>query len=302
MTGSASIKSATHNGNPPATSSKKWTFAALCYVAATLSVFAVAVPALAGLPAPVALSMALLYLCSHALRALRLALLSPEMLGISARTAAAVHFATAPFSLLFPLKLGELFRFLALWRMSRNAIHSFIVLLIDRMYDSLFLLPIVLILSFQSGAPAAFVLLTLFAAALPLVIVVLGPSILSELQRYIVANHNGRFVLEALGKIDALRRLVILASQVARRRTVEFSMISFLIWLCEISFCLLLIPGVSKALELLGARMVSSWWAGGQLDLMLTISLQVTTVSLLAIWPVFAAVLFMRWRLEPSRI
>ena len=150
---------------------------------------------LAQLPAATIWLAALIYLASHVLRALRFALLSMDMLGISGRTAALMHFATAPFALVLPFKSGELLRLHQLWQLGGTAIYAVIVLLIDRMYDSLFLIPILLILLMQSSAPPVLTLLTILAAFIPLVVVVIGPKLLSEVQRYVLVHHNNPRVL-----------------------------------------------------------------------------------------------------------
>lgn len=240
------------------------------------------------------------YLISHALRAARIAMLSAEMLGTSGRTVAAMHFTTAPFALLLPWKLGELVRLFALWRMSRDAVFAVIVLLIDRMYDSLFLLPALAFLLWYGDAPTMLVVLTLLAAIVPLAVIVLGPKVLTEIQRYVVISHQGSSALTLLRRLDAIRRLVVKAVKVPRRQAAELCVISFLIWFCEFIFCLVLVGSSLDALDLLGLRLAGSWWSAGPVNPLLLQSLSLTTIALLLPWPLLAVVFLNRLRRMPK--
>ncbi|SLN11066.1 hypothetical protein ROJ8625_00241 [Roseivivax jejudonensis] len=243
-----------------------------------------------------------IYLASHVLRACRLMLLATDILGLSGRSAALMHFATAPLALILPFKTGELFRLYELWRLSGTAVYALIALLIDRMYDSLFLVPVLLVLLSQGGAPTTLTLLTLLIAALPLTIVVIGPKLLTELQRYILVNHNSRRTLSLLQQIDALRVIVARASDVALRRAPELSLLSFLIWLSEFLVCLILVNAVAgQALELLGARLVAPWWDLG-VDPVAGPALALVTIALLLPWPLMVFLYLKRRRNEPRRV
>lgn len=252
-----------------------------------------------GTSARMAILAIVVYLTSHALRATRIAMLSAEMLGISGRTAAAMHFTTAPFALLLPLKLGELVRLYALWRMSRDAVFVVIVFLIDRMYDSLFLLPALSFLLWHGNAPPVLVVLTLFAAIVPLAVIVLGPKLLTEIQRYVVLSHQGPAALRLLRHLDPIRRLVVKAVKVPRRQAAELCVISLLIWLCEFIFCLVLVDSSLGAMDLLGLRLVGSWWTAGLMDPVVLLSLSLTTTALLLPWPLLAIIFLDRLCRKP---
>ncbi len=251
-----------------------------------------------------AIAAGLLYLISHALRAMRLASLSVDLLGTSARSTAALHFMTAPFALLMPLKSGELVRLFALWKMSGNAVYSIVVLLIDRMYDSLFLFPILILLTMQGGAPTTLVIFTLMVATIPLAVVVIGPKLLTELQRYVVASQNSPVTLETLARIDAIRRLVTHAAEVARRQAPHLCLVSFLIWLCELLVCVILVNGavavLGSALDLLGARLITSW-ASDNIGTLITTALTITLTAQLLPWPAMVMVYLDRLKHEPQR-
>lgn len=264
---------------------------------------------LAQLPTATIWLAALIYLTSHALRALRLALLSMDMLGISGRTAALMHFTTAPFTLVLPFKSGELLRLHQLWQLGGTAIYAVIVLLIDRMYDSLFLIPVLMILLMQGSAPPVLTLLTLLAAIIPLVVVVIGPKLLNEVQRYVLVHHNNPQTLSLLPQIDTVRILVVRAASVARHRAPELSLLSLLIWLSELLFCLILVNGpagwlvtsAGQAVELLGTRLVAPWWDLGVQPLG-SQALGLSNLALLVPWPFLAYMYLRRQKGEPRRV
>lgn len=270
------------------------------YIVAVVLIFSVVVVVSPWL----GLAAAALYLISHILRALRLAALSVELLGTSARSTVALHFATAPFALLLPFKSGELVRFYALWRMSGTAIYAFVVLLIDRMFDSLFLFPIVVILTLQGGAPPLLAILTLLMATVPLIVIVIGPRLLTEVQHYIVASHNADYAADVLRQVDILRRLVGKAAMVSRKQAPQLSVVSFVIWLCEFLVCAILMIGAAAMLDgtlaLLGNRLISSW---GTVDIgtLSGIALMITLLAQMLLWPWMAMVFLSRAANEPKR-
>jgi hypothetical protein len=264
---------------------------------------------LGDLPVFVAILAGLIYLVGHVLRAFRLAVLSMDMLGTSARTVALMHFATAPLALPLPYKSGELWRLHQLWRLSGTALYALVILLIDRMYDSLFLLPVVLILTVQGNAASALVLLTLLAAVVPMVVLLVGPQLLTQAQRHVLVNHNNPKALDVLRHIDALRALVARVSLVARNRAAELCLLSFLIWLCELIVCLLLVNAVAdgaratfgRAFDLLGVRLVAPWWNLGA-DPLAGPAVALATIALLLPWPIVVYFYLGRRRSEPRRM
>lgn len=260
-------------------------------------------PALTGVPLVSAGLAGLLYLSAHILRAIRLAMLSVEMIGVTARTAVALHFVSAPVSLFMPFKLGELIRLWGLWRVSGKNAFAIVVLLIDRMYDSLFLLPLLAAMfALALPIPLSLVVLTVLAGALPLAVIVLGPKTLESVQRYVLANHNYARVDDVLRQIDSARRIVSDAASVTKKQALELSVISLLIWLSEFLFCLLLARGFLSALELLGGRLVTSWWSTSGADPILGTALSIMTLMLLAPWPMMCVILLSRWKTDLQRI
>jgi hypothetical protein len=255
------------------------------------------VPLTAPLPIWSALAAGVLYLLSHLMRAFRLAILSVDMLGVSGRTTVLMHFATAPISLALPLKLGELTRLYELWRLSGTLVYSVVVLLVDRMYDSLFLVPLLVILLVQNDAAPALIVLTSVAAFVPLAVIVVGPRLMTEVQRYVVAYHNDTGTLRTLRGIDAVRRVVIHAAGVARQQAPTLVVLSLLIWLLEVLVCLILVTAVGGAMggtfDLLGSRLTETWWTEGS-DILIRAVIALTLIATLLPWPIAIALYFVR--------
>lgn len=255
-------------------------------------------PLARSIPLQSALLAGALYVLSHLLRAFRLALLSVDMLGVSGRTTVLMHLSTAPLSLALPLKIGELTRLYELWRLSGTFVYSVVVLLVDRMYDSLFLVPLMAVLLLNGGAAPALIVLTCVAAFVPLAVIVVGPRLMTEVQRYVVAHHNDRMTLDALRVIDTVRRIVIHAAGVARQQAPTLAVLSALIWLLEILVCMILIGAVAGAtggpFDLLGARLTSAWWTAGA-DHVIEAVVALTLIATLLPWPL-AAALYVRRR------
>ncbi|MFW5881015.1 MAG: hypothetical protein ACOCTP_00670, partial [Roseicyclus sp.] len=163
-------------------------------------------PFLADLPLPWAVAAVAVYLLGHVLRGVRLAILSIDLLGLSGRTAALMHLVTAPMALAMPLKSGEILRWHQLWRLGGSAVYAVIVLLIERMFDALFLVPILVLLLARDSAPGALTVLTLLAATVPPIVLGLGPKLLTETQRYMVVNHDSPGALPLLRHVLWLRQ------------------------------------------------------------------------------------------------
>ena len=254
------------------------------------------------------LAAGLVYLASHFLRAVRLAYLSIDLFGVSGRTAALMHLATAPVAFALPFKSGELIRLHELWKLGGTLLYAIVALLVDRMYDSVFLLPLAIVLLIGGNAAPVFVALTLLAAVLPLTVIVIGPRLLADIQRYMVRNHNHPRILDVLQQVDAARALVLRSADVAWRRMPELCVISLLIWLCELFFCLILIanfqPGIAapvgSVLDLLGARLSMWWWDIGA-NTLPQMAMAISLISLLVIWPFAMTMYVMRRGHEPRR-
>lgn len=246
-------------------------------------------PLLSSLPLLSALLAGFLYVVSHLLRAFRLGILSMDMLGVSGRTAVLMHLSTVPISLALPLKLGELTRLYELWRLSGTFVYSAVVLLVDRMYDSLFLFPLLAFLLVQGNAAPALIALTSVAAFVPLAVIVVGPHMMTEVQRYVVIHHNGAATTARLRVIDLIRRIVTHAAGVAREQAPTLVVLSVLIWLLELMVCATLITAVTGTangmFDLLGGRLTASWWTVDS-DPLIQSVIALTLVATLLPWPI----------------
>lgn len=262
-------------------------------------------------PVWVSLAAGALYLLAHGLRALRLAMLAVPLLGVSGRSAALLHLATAPVTLLLPLKLGELVRLHQLAVMSRQVANAVVVLVLDRMFDALLLIPIIILLAmtepaFEVGAPV--LVLTAAAAILSTIMVVLGPGVLGSLQRYIVIHHGNPRMLRRLPALDRLRRVTAEGAMVVRAQAAQLGLLSALIWTSELAAAWLFARfGASadgrSAGALLMDRLADASAALGLAgtDPALAASAGSGLLALLAIWPVALLLYFRRMGSEPRR-
>lgn len=272
----------------------------------TIAALIIVMPFVSDTPVGMAIVAGVVYLVSHVFRAIRLAMLCVDSLGVSARTTVLMHLSTAPLALAFPLKLGELLRLHELWKLSGTLVYAFVGLLIDRMYDSLFLIPIMMVLLATGSGSAAFVTLTLLAAIIPLLVILFGPRLLADLQRYVVAHHNNPRTLYALRQIDAARVVVIQAADVAWLRAPQLGILTALIWFYELLFCFIVARGFaetatfSSVIDLLGSRLVASWWTA-QADSLVQTSLAIGTIAMLVIWPGVLILYLRRRKHEPRR-
>jgi hypothetical protein len=171
------------------------------------------------------------------------------------------------------------------------------------MYDSIFLVPLLAILLLHFDASPALIVLTSLAAFVPLAVIVVGPRLLAEVQRYIVIHHNAAGTLGALRGIDAVRRIVIDAAAVARQQAPTLMVLSLLIWLLEVLVCLILVSaitgGAGSALDLLGSRLTATWWTEGS-DPLVQAVIALTLIATLLPWPLAIAFYFGRRQLATA--
>lgn len=253
-----------------------------------------------------------LYLTAHLLRAARLAIVASALLGVSARTTGLLHFATAPFVMLVPLKLGEGVRLHQLWVAGRRAPGAVIALLIDRTLDAVMLLALLISLSLSGqsldGGAATVLWLTGAAAAAAGVAFVIGPRACASLQRYVVVHHRRRTSLRGLPFIDTLRRSLTEGAALLRKQGAALLVISVLIWGMELAAAALfatwaLTPELRDAGVLLVTRTTQEWRAatGAGVDPALAASAAASLLVLLAVWPVALYVYISRLDAEPLR-
>ncbi|MEO0821828.1 MAG: hypothetical protein AAF074_15550 [Pseudomonadota bacterium] len=243
-----------------------------------------------------AIGSGLLYLGSHGLRAVRLALLTAPSLQVSARTAVLLHLVTAPLAVFTPFKLGELARLHQLYLISRRLLTVVILLLVERVLDAaLLLLFFAWLLSAGEPLGPAADTLVLVAAAVVLsaaIAFLLGPSALGGVQRYILVYHQRPLARRVLRYVDLARRGVVIGATQLRRQGAQLGFITALIWLMELGAVVLLVAaafgeGAVAAGALLLSRTMQEWLVifGGDSEPGVIAAVSINLTALLLAWP-----------------
>ena len=148
---------------------------AAAILAAALFLFAGGgIAALASWPVQYLAPAAALYLASHGLRAVRLAIMAARILKLSARSGALVHLVTAP-AVVIPFKLGEVVRLHQLWYLGRSLPGAVLVLVVERFFDAAMLL-LLLAVVYAAQGPLGAEAVILFAATSVAVAIVSSSS------------------------------------------------------------------------------------------------------------------------------
>jgi hypothetical protein len=187
-----------------------------------------------------------LYLASHLLRAVRLAVIAVPLLDLTLRKAIMLHLFVAPWSLIMPLKLDELVRANELSVAGGSWPRAIMTLLIDRTMDAVLLLGLILVL--HTGGIGGNALLAVMLGAVLLVICAtfLGlPIVLELVQRHVFAHHYHAHTARVLRLTDSVRRLLI------RGRTTIVTTAPFLV-LVSACICALELAAAAVALHLTG--------------------------------------------------
>lgn len=258
----------------------------------------------------VALS-ALLYLASHTLRCVRLALLAIPILGVSGRTAMLLHLYTAPAALVLPLKLGELLRLQQLAAVSGRVTATIVLAVVERAFDAVLLLVVcAILLAVGEGATDKLVTLTVLLAIASLAAVaafVLAPAGLSWLQDYIVLRHTHRRARLVLASIDRIRTATAIGRDCLARTSPALLVITVAIWAVEIAAMAALLQGgardVAAAAFETVERVGSEWrWlfdlGGGGSEAARQGAL-ISFAVMIAIWPLVAVVYLRRLTFPP---
>ena len=191
-----------------------------------------------------------LYLASHALRALRLAVICVPLLDLTLRKAIMLHFFVAPWSLVMPMKLDECIRVNELAIGGRSWSHAIMALLIDRAVDAVVLLALIAVLAANGIYGSAALAVMLGAALLLFCTTFLAvPIVLETAQRHVFAHHYHAHAPHMLRAIDTVRRLLI------QGRTTFATTMPFLV-LSSLCICALELAATSVALWLLGGARV----------------------------------------------
>ncbi|WP_157139765.1 lysylphosphatidylglycerol synthase domain-containing protein [Roseibium aggregatum] len=175
-----------------------------------------------------------IYLASHCVRAVRLAIMASRLLGISGRSSALLHMVTSPGALVIPFKLGEILRLHQLWYLGKSFPGALIIILLERFFDGLMILALLGIVYAYHGplatGPMVLLAVTSVAVLAGLVVFVLGPGILRAVQHYVVLNHRNPNSLRHLGQLDGLRQITTRGADLFRVQGPVLLVMSMVIW------------------------------------------------------------------------
>lgn len=237
-----------------------------------------------------------LYLFSHLLRAIRLAIIGVAIHRTSFRTLVLLNFAVSPWSMILPFKLDELVRVNELRSLNGSLIRALMTLVIDRLMDGPMLVLCATYLAWQGQSAAA---LVSGLAGLAMITITSGFFVLAPLlrflQQYVFVHHYRPRALRLLGLVHRLRLLVELGRATIARAAPILLFCTLGIWCCELAAVAVLrrlFAGEGQDLaDVLVAAFVraNAGWRAIVLDAQVGYAAgpitAVFTVSLLLIWP-----------------
>jgi hypothetical protein len=252
-----------------------------------------------------------LYLASHVLRAIRIAVIGVSIYKTSFRTLALLNLSIAPWSMIAPFKLDELIRVNELRSVNGSLARALMTLVIDRSMDGPMFLGFALILSAHGAMDTA-----MFAGLLGLAMIAVtigffaASQILQFAQRYIFLYHYKPRALYALRIIHQLRQIAALGRETIMNTAPILFVCTLGIWFLEISAVGLMLwifmPDVvdlSTAVSATLVRANSGWRAillGESLGFPAALITTYFTAGLLMIWPL-AIWLYCKRRLSEVR-
>lgn len=237
-----------------------------------------------------------LYLGSHILRAIRLAVIGVYIHKTSFRTLALLNLSVAPWSMIAPFKLDELVRLNELRTINGSLAKALITIVIDRSIDGPMFVAFAAILALSGMSGIAIVVGLVGVAMIAVTIGFFAASgILGFVQNYIFLHHNKARALHTLQIVDSLRRLASLGRATIKSTLPILLVCTLGIWLLEIGAVAMLLSAASPAeTSLPGAlsatleRANSGWRAlllGEQPDLSIAMITYSFLAGLLIIWP-----------------
>lgn len=197
------------------------------------------------------LAAGVLYLLSHGLRAVRLAVITLPILGLSFRTGCALHLSVAPLSIVLPFKLDELVRLNELRRTGRSTSRAVVTVLIDRTMDGAVLCAMLAWLHF-SGRAVGGVLALVVGVGLSAVVVafLFLPIMLETLQRYVFVHHFHPAAVRLIRSVHHVRELLLVGRLAIGGSMPFLALTSIGIWAVEFAAVFVFMalagdPGVS---------------------------------------------------------
>jgi hypothetical protein len=237
-----------------------------------------------------------LYLGSHLLRAVRLAVIGVTVHKTSFRTLALLNLSLAPWSMIAPFKVDELIRLNELRSINKSLARALITVIIDRSMDGPVLLAFAIFLWSRGEVGIALVMGFYGAALATLTIGFFAASqILQLVQRYIFLYHYKPRALQLLKIVHHLRNLALLGRETILNAAPILILCTLGIWFLEIAAVGLLLwmmsptsIDIQSVISTTLLRAKSGWrelLLGEQLDFPAAVITRIFMVGLLLIWP-----------------
>lgn len=190
---------------------------------------------------PIDLSTWLLSLCEallcaglvHLLKGLRLYLISMEKC-ISLKRFLKIYTKTTLVTLVLPWKTGEFFRIFCLGEEMKDYHSGFLSVLVDRYFDSLPLVIVIIIYSIvDSSGFLVFTWVLLFFIISTTLCYLIFPSLYQYFNRFIIMRITSKGGIVTLGILEKLRQWHSYAEQLVKGRGVLLLTLSFGAWIIE---------------------------------------------------------------------
>jgi len=202
-----------------------------------------------------------LYLASHGLRIVRLALLIGGW-RVGFRTVVAFHLMTASVGLIAPLKLGELYRVAELCNLVGSFVRGVMIAWWERAFDVAAIL-VILAVALAYTPPETHgvfygvaALAGAFVVGTALVFFV-APENLRRVAVLIIRRYDHRWTVPVLRGIDSLRRAIRQAPAMVDKKVTSLLTLTVLIWALEIACFTIMLPAFSTSLGLAAEGLVS---------------------------------------------
>ncbi len=186
------------------------------------------------------LSLAIVVILVNGLKAFRLFfILSSNK--ITAREYIKQYCKTVPVSMLVPLKLGDVFKVYCYGYQLKNYFAGMVYVLIDRFFDTLALLTLIIIVTFITRVPFLFVIyLLLFFVFCVIAAYVLVPSICRYWKKHLLHAPGTSRSLRLLSLISKVERITGSIYEVMKGKGAIIYAISLFAWVIEIAGAILL--------------------------------------------------------------
>ncbi|QGN56106.1 lysylphosphatidylglycerol synthase domain-containing protein [Novosphingobium sp. Gsoil 351] len=237
-----------------------------------------------------------LYLVSHLLRAIRLAVIGVYIHKTSFRTLALLNLSVAPWSMIAPFKLDEFIRLNELRTVNGSLPKALITIVIDRSMDGPMFLAFAVVLVL-GGMPGIALFVGIFGIGM--IAVTIGffaaSRVLHFIQSYIFLHHYKPRALQSLQIVHQLRQLASLGRETIKSTAPILVVCTIGIWLFEIGAVALMLSVFSPAHGSLSASLAetlvraNSGWRTllllDQLGVPSALTTRLFFAGLLIVWP-----------------